>query len=293
MAHLRYNGNMNRQQIIQFIKSISPLPRPFDELESEIKTFSLEDIKFALWGCGVIPESFDPSSSEEKLWAKYCDILLALSLTHLDIPSKVIRTRGDSADVLGEANQYSIVGDAKAFRLSRTAKNQKDFKITALDDWRKSNTYACLVAPLLQYPNQNSQIYQQASQRNVTLLSYTHLAFLLEYPTSNLVPLWQCAGNLKSSQQAQPYWQAIDEAVLTITQQESDTLKDYKNHVATHTLELAQEGIIYWQEVALSYQQLSHSQAIARLIKAEKIDQKLIEINRIKVRIEQHYGTIS
>ena len=33
---------------------------------------------------------------------------------------------------------YSLVADAKAFRLSRTAKNQKDFKVQAMDGlaWR-------------------------------------------------------------------------------------------------------------------------------------------------------------
>jgi hypothetical protein len=38
--------------------------------------------------------------------------------------------RADSADVEGATKDYTIVGDAKAFRLSRTAKNQKDFKVT-------------------------------------------------------------------------------------------------------------------------------------------------------------------
>ena len=36
-----------------------------------------------------------------------------------------------------------------------------------------------LVAPLMQYPTSKSQIYEQAIKRNVTLLSYTHLHFLL------------------------------------------------------------------------------------------------------------------
>jgi type II restriction enzyme len=67
------------------------------------------------------------------LWAKYCDILLSKTWNYLGIQSQVIRARGNAADVMGTTPEYTIVGDAKAFRLSRTAKNQKDFKVSALD----------------------------------------------------------------------------------------------------------------------------------------------------------------
>ena len=149
--------------------------------------------------CGVLPEMFEHDSSEEKLWAKYSDIMLALSLSYIGIDSKVIRTRGDSADVLGKTNAYTIVGDAKTFRLSRTAKNQKDFKIKALDDWRRKNDYAVLVSPLTQYPNRRSQIYFQAIERNVTLLSYTHLSFLRDHQSEQ--NLTRSLGNRKTSQE--------------------------------------------------------------------------------------------
>ena len=32
---------------------------------------------------------------------------------------------------------YTLIADAKSFGLSRTAKNQKDFKVTALSNWRE------------------------------------------------------------------------------------------------------------------------------------------------------------
>jgi type II restriction enzyme len=284
---------MKRQQLIHLINHLANAPHAFDELEQAIATFSGDTLKSALWDCGIIPESFAPSSSQEKLWAKYCDILFALSLNQLGLDAEVIRTRGDSADVLAKANGYSLVGDAKAFRLSRTAKNQKDFKITALDDWRKSNTYACLVGPLIQFPSQTSQIYQQASQRNVTLISYTHLAFLMEYPPNSLMSLWQLAGHLSPSQQASSYWTALERELLKLTDQSEATLEAYKKTVTVSTLALAQEGLDYWQAVADGYQTLSHQEAIERLLKAEKIDQKIAEIHKLMARIEQNDGTIS
>jgi len=145
-----------RNRFIQLIFNISKEKEAFDSLENEVLKLSKKEISQSIIECGILPEIFTHDSSEEKLWAKFTDILLAMSLSFLNIPSEVLRTRGDSANVFGKTKYYSIVGDAKTFRLSRTAKNQKDFKIKALDDWRKGNNYALLVAPLIQYPNRRS-----------------------------------------------------------------------------------------------------------------------------------------
>lgn len=139
---------MDRASIASLIESISKRTDAFDFLERELASIAPAELRNELLNCGIIPERFGHDSSEEKLWAKYCDIILNISFNVLDIESEVIRVRGDSADIRGIAAQYSIVADAKAFRLSRTAKNQKDFKIASLDDWRRENTYACLVAPI-------------------------------------------------------------------------------------------------------------------------------------------------
>ncbi len=157
--------------------------------------------------CGILPEAFDHDSSEEKLWAKYSDIILAKALSFLEISAEVLRTRGNSADVFGKNQNYSVVGDAKTFRLSRTAKNQKDFKIKALDDWRKANNYAVLAAPLTQYPQRKSQIYEQAIEKNVTLISYTHLSFLLNFfqKKQDLKPLWETGNRLKKQYSISEY----------------------------------------------------------------------------------------
>lgn len=99
------------------------------QLEAEIKknsTFSLID---HLRLCGNIPESYGHDTSEEKLYSKYTDCLLSLAYTSLGLKSLVLKERADAADVEAFAKDYSFVADAKAFRISRTAKNQKDFKV--------------------------------------------------------------------------------------------------------------------------------------------------------------------
>lgn len=273
--------SQEREQTIALIRTLSGSVGAFDQLEASLTSLRREQLSERLLICGIIPEMFAHDSSEEKLWAKYCDILLAATLNYLNIPARVIRTRGDSADVLGETKGYSIVGDAKAFRLSRTAKNQKDFKIGALDDWRRGSTFACLVAPLYQYPTGSSQIYQQAEARNVTLLSYIHLKFLLDFaPHGSLLHLWQTAGNLTPERGAQRYWNAIDQAVLDVTGESAQLLAEYKQAETDSAKEIGREGIAYWQSLIESYHQLTQEEAINRLIKAEKIEAKIRTIRQ-------------
>lgn len=79
---------------------------------------------------GVIPEKIPHDSTEEKLFAKTADIVLCECFQRLGLHAHVLQERANSADVSGSSPfyQYTFVADAKTFRLSRTAKNQKDFK---------------------------------------------------------------------------------------------------------------------------------------------------------------------
>ena len=272
---------MVRMDVIDLIFEIAGSENAFDILEEQFAEITKDKLSSSLLECGIIPEVLEHDSSEEKLWAKYCDILLAQTWTHLSIPAEVLRARGDSADVFGRTHNYSIVGDAKAFRLSRTAKNQKDFKVQALDDWRKSNTYACLVSPLYQYPQRASQIYEQAIERNVTLLSYTHLKFLLDCTDGqNLDSLWCISSELSKSKNAQQYWAAVDETTREIAGESEETLSSYKQETIDTIKQLGKEGIDYWETRIADYKKLSQEEAVARLIKAEKVEAKIGTIKK-------------
>jgi type II restriction enzyme len=267
---------MKRQEAIEAIRSYAGLSNAFDMLEAKLEDISNEALSDSLLSCGIIPETYAHDSSEEKLWAKYCDILLSKAFCALGIRSSVLRTRGDSADVFGAVEDYTIVGDAKAFRLSRTAKNQKDFKVAALDDWRRGNTFACLISPLSQYPSGSSQIYYQAEERNVTLLSYVHLRFLLDHSVqASLRDLWEVPGSLKPAKEAGRYWEAIDEVIVALTGTDFARLKEYKHLETRITKEIGEEGISYWETIIESYWSLPQEEAVKRLIKAEKIEEKI------------------
>ena len=119
--------------------------------------------------------------SEEKLYSKYTDVVIHEAYLSMGFNSIVLKERADVADVECVNKEYSFVADAKAFRLSRTAKNQKDFKIQAMDGWKHGKPYAMVVCPVYQLPSRSSQIYQQAGARSVCIGTYTHLAVLSRY----------------------------------------------------------------------------------------------------------------
>lgn len=87
---------MSRKDVIDLILETSKQEDAFDILEHAFAEISNRALNASLLECGIIPERFDHDSSEEKLWAKYCDILLAHTWTHLAIPAEVLRARGDS-----------------------------------------------------------------------------------------------------------------------------------------------------------------------------------------------------
>lgn len=137
----------------------------FKQATGEVRNFvdrmDIKEFKKIVKQIGTIPETIEHDSTEEKLYSKASDIVLARCFRELGMASKALDERGDSADIIAESRSgynYSLVADAKCFRLSRTAKNLKDFKASNLSDWRGSeNEYAVLVAPYFQYP-QNRRI---------------------------------------------------------------------------------------------------------------------------------------
>ena len=279
---------MRRNTLIDFIFKVAKSGDAFDRLEAKIAHLSLKQLKSSLLECGIMPEVFSHDSSEEKLWAKYSDILLSKCLLQLGIKAEVLRTRGDSADVFGKSASYSLVGDAKTFRLSRTAKNQKDFKIKSLDDWRRNDDFALLLGPLSQFPSNRSQIYAQAIDRNVTLISYVHMLFLLEHYNSGkkLNWLWNTGKRLKSNlapnkhKISAEYWQEIDLSVCKIAQKTDGELSLFKKKEFKTRQLLGEEGIAYWEQKIRKYKSLSKKEAIRRLIKSDKIEAKIEQIRK-------------
>ena len=172
-------------------------PHASETIKIYIENFNKSDLIELVKEIGSIPESIEASSSFEKLYSKASDYVLAKCFTEFGLPSIAVNERGNSADIVAKSiHGYTLVADAKTFRMSRTAKNQKDFKIATLSNWRGSeHDFAILVAPYFQYPPMQSQIYSSSLEHNVCLLSWEHILYLLinnviETDTFSLENIW-------------------------------------------------------------------------------------------------------
>ena len=270
----------------------------FKQATERIKIFinemPVDDFKIVVKQIGTIPEIIEHDSTEEKLYSKASDIVLARCFRLLGLASRALDERGDSADIIAESKSgyhYSLVADAKCFRLSRTAKNQKDFKVSNLSDWRGAeNEYAVLVAPYFQYPQNTSQIYSKALENNVCLLTWEHLSIMLDKDIKenehfSLESLWNSSqmiardktltfANAKSC-----FLPRIDKHVAkkaNISENDFlDILQEYKN-IIVHRGKIEIE---YWNDCIGEIKKYSREKAIEELIKAKKLHEKIYAIN--------------
>lgn len=259
------------------------------ELETEIKKNGISFLIDHLRLCGNIPESYGHDTSEEKLYSKYTDCLLSLAYSSLGLKSLVLKERADAADVEAFAKDYSFVADAKAFRLSRTAKNQKDFKVQAMHGWKRGKPYAMVVCPIYQLPTSSSQIYQQATTQNVCIFTYSHLALLLSYSQVEgkenaqqlLKKIFETITALNPSKNAADYWLAVNKTILSFSKK-IQPIWDIEKGVATESISIAkEEALTFLAHEREKIMRMTHKEALKELIKVHKIESRIKTINAI------------
>lgn len=275
---------LNQCQNLSFVEATK-------QIDNYIQQLSKIEFLDILIHIGIIPESIEHDSTAEKLFSKASDSVLSRAFQEIGLQSTVLSERADSADVVAKSviYDYDLVADAKAFRLSRTAKNQKDFKVEALSNWRKDSNYAVLASPYFQYPNTSSQIYAQALNKNVCLLSWEHLLFLIsnnikENKKLNLSLLWN--------------FSQIHSQNCTIANQKQNFLSDFNHHfcemigvqinefhqyLSKQILSIKNRGETekqFWILEETKIKNYTHEQAIAELLLTKKIDSKIKQIDK-------------
>jgi len=259
-------------------------------LKTEIQTNAEEVLLEHIRLCGDIPELYGHDTSEEKLYSKYSDALLAEAFSYIGFDAIVYTERGDSADVEAKDENYSFVADAKCFRISRTAKNQKDFKVQAMDTWKKGHPHALLICPLYQMPIKSSQIYQQAAQRNVAILTYSHLAILIllvkrigsEKVRLLISNVFSTVKNMSPSKLAYDYWTAVNGVIFNSS---NDAMELWENEKL-----ISSEGIKISKMLAsaevndeqLRIKNMTHEEAIAELLELNRINSRLATISNVE-----------
>ncbi len=259
-----------------------------------IDKIPLKSFKELVKNIGTIPECIEHDSTQEKLYSKVSDIVLARCFRELGLKSKALNSRADSADIIAESvcgYSYSLVADAKCFRLSRTAKNQKDFKISNLSNWRGSeNEYAVLVSPYYQYPKKSSQIYSMALEKNVCLLSWEHISILLdnnikESENFSLESIWNISQmiardkTLSFANAKQCLLPKIDSYIAKKINKNAAEFKEILQKYKILIKKRGQDEISYWQNCIKEIERYSKERAILELIKAKKLQEKITMIS--------------
>lgn len=238
---------------------------------------------------GAIPEDIGHDSTEEKLYAKVSDILLAKSLIEMNLEATVLTQRADCADVVAQSHyhRYSLVGDAKAFRLSRTARNAKDYKVNSMAIWKGDSEYAVLVCPYFQYPKSNSQIYKEALSGNIALFSWEYLYILLkegirESSSVNLSALWNQSGIISKtttvSNSKSCFLNQQNQNISKILKITPEKFYEYFNSVKELIVERGNTEIQYYEQEIERVKQLNREEAIAELLRNLKLESKIATI---------------
>ena len=259
------------------------------EIQKEITKNGIDSLLGHLRLCGVIPECYGHDTSEEKLYSKYTDVVIHQTFLSMGLNSLVLRERADVADVECVTEKYSFVADAKAFRLSRTAKNQKDFKVQAMDNWKHGKPYAIVICPVYQLPSNQSQIYQQAAARSVCIGTYSHLAVLSRYSMLKgkeksielLHELFKTVQAMNPSKIANQYWSLFNKKLLDFDNSIAEIWKEEKIATIESIHISREEALTFLAQERERIMKLSREEAIKEVIKSSKIENKIRAIKSI------------
>lgn len=259
-------------------------------IDEEIKIHGLDALLGHLRLCGTIPEKYGYDTSTEKLYSKYTDIVIHQTYKQIGLISSVIKERSGVADVECLTDDYSFVADAKAFRLSRTAKNQKDFKVQSMDNWKHGKLYAMIVCPSYQLPSRTSQIYQQATTKTIYITTYSHLAVMAKYAqisgqhrgTNLLHEIFKTIEAANPSKDAYNYWQMVNRTMLDFDSSLSELWRIEKE-ATIESIQIAQNEALHFLTTERErILKLSQMEAIKELLRLNKIDNKINVIQSVR-----------
>ena len=273
--------------------------KDFDEI-GEYKDFlnekSKEDFEIILDNIGAIPENIDHDSTKEKIYSKVSDIVLSKAFEYLGLESEVELGRGDKADLFAKSkyHPYSLVADAKCFRLSRSTLNQKDCKIAQLDNWRgREHEYAILVSPYFKYPSKNSRIYSDALEKNVCVFSWEQLSALIrnnvkESENLSFQELWNFSHRENRETKVDKktcFLKKMDEYIIEKFRIKKEDYYEllYNNKI---NIDRCISEIEKWQKEMDIIKSYTKDKAVEELIESKKIKRKIDYIERYQRKLE-------
>ena len=178
--------------------------------------------------CIYLPEKYPVNSSQEKLYAKLIETVVAIWSERVGLGSDLVTKNSGVEDVRIIIGKYAILCDTKTYRLSRSQKapNVKDFvQMASMAQWisnyntQKNEVKA--IGGLITYTkshewNEYSDVYMQCSNMRtpILMLNYQNLALLLHfseyYEPNDLLILWDYPNHFpEPTNNRHIYWKTI------------------------------------------------------------------------------------
>lgn len=220
-----------------------------------------EDLCMLLVCAGFIPDLYDSDSSEETLFSKLMEVLVAEWANRMGYKAQFLKEKSSYEDVMFLIAGKVVVCDAKSFRLGRSqaAPNVKDFlKLEDIRKWLSRYDNNNRLGGMVTYPDthewaRGSDAYLYCSTKDcpTVMLPYIYLALLLHFKnrfdTDDLAELWDYDRLFpktlpKKSEEGNRklYWNVVDNELIRITGITSDIFYSYIENCKLIQLECVQ-----------------------------------------------------
>lgn len=172
-----------------------------------------------------------------------------------------------------------------------TTFSRKDFKVKSMVDWKGDHDYAVLACPYFQYPKNSSQIYGQALDNNVCLLSWEHLLLLLENnivetKQLNLAHIWNISDTIsenvkiKDKNKNLNFHVTENKIICQIIGVEPSDMEGLLNECRSSIIGRGESEIEFWKNKIIEIEKYSREQAILELVSALKLKEKIYAIDK-------------
>jgi hypothetical protein len=213
-------------------RSVSGTPRTEEAIavyRPLISGLTDQQLAFLLTHSGFIPDHYEDDSSDETLYSKFVEVLVAEWGSRLNIKTEIPTAKSSTEDVTFIFDgSHVIVADVKCYRLGRSqaAPNVKDvIKAEDFNKWASRHGSREAVGGLVVFPSRfdfkkGSDVYLYASNPNpgkrILILFFEHLAYLLLHakglPPGAFFSILHEYGGLfeRASKNRLAYWSKIE-----------------------------------------------------------------------------------
>ena len=158
-----------------------------------------------------------------------------------------------------------------------------------MDGWRNELDYALIVCPIYQLPVRASQIYHQATARDVCIASFSHLGTLVglsrrETPTAATearLEMLKTPSAMNPSKDAVHYWTALNRTVLHHLDANDDLWRTEKQQSMNALAVVKEEGVAHLASERDKTLAMSHQEALRELVRLKRFDERMDRIRGV------------